>query len=147
MINISAWSVCEHMGRRRLVTKEKWWRTNHTNLLKHWLVGLWSFVHMRGYFQANPPFDQSSFCCCFCGWISYGRLGLSVETFLIVQKSLLGGMDFYRRRLFRRTRICEFPCARREHRQQRLHSWWWTSYTQTSGAAWFSSLGTCWAPG
>ena len=28
----------------------------------------------------------------------------------------------YRRRLFRRTRICEFPCARTEHRQQRLHT-------------------------
>ena len=28
------------------------------------------------------------------------------------KKSPLGGMDLYRRRLFRRTTICEFPCAR-----------------------------------
>ena len=77
---------------------------------------------MRGYFQANPPFDKSSVVAAFVVEFSFVRLGLSVETLLdpcwgIVQKSLLGGMDIYRRRLFRRTWICEFPCARTEYRQ------------------------------
>ena len=118
-----------------------------------WLVGLWFFVHMRGYLSSQVH-HLISILWLLLLWLNFlcqvgsanGNPSGSLfgESF---KKILLGGMEKYRRRLFRRTRICGFPCARTEHRQQRLHTWWCTSSTGTSGAAWFSSLGTYWAPG
>ena len=62
---------------------QDWLRTNHTNLLNNSdsLVCVF-FVHVRDYFQADPPFDQSSFVAAFVAEITYVRLGLSMETLL-----------------------------------------------------------------
>ena len=44
-----------------LVPSRIWLRTNHTNLLNTDSLVCDFFVQVRGYFQANPQFDQSSF--------------------------------------------------------------------------------------
>ena len=61
-------------------------------------------------------------CCCLCCRVSYAKPGMSMETVLdpgreIVQKSLLGGVDSHKRRLFRRTKSYRFPCATAQHWQ------------------------------
>ena len=124
-----------------------WAPSNHTNILNIDSVSCF-FVHLRGCCQANAPFLPVLVCCCLCCWVSYAKLGMSMETLLdpfreIVQKGLLGGLC--RRRLFRRTEWYGFLCTP-QHWPHWFHTWWSSSNPETIERTRFSSLGTYWAP-
>ena len=101
-------------------TLHDWLRTNHTNFLKHRLVGLWFFrctyvVTFKPITQLTNPrllLPLLLNFLCQAGYVNGNPSGSLLEN---RSENLLGGVDFYGWRLCQWAKSYEFPCAPAQH--------------------------------